>query len=203
MRRPFRFAGATVLLAAAVLATACTGDGKTSAGGDTSWALEGLAAVPAGLPLQGSVDAPPAKGTAKILGIAKVEEVDVVLAVRNDTCEVSFLTVPPTEATPTVRGSVGSQRPFGSVYSDVHQGFPGNVLAGKYTQASAQIPSFTFVAVGCSEKAMAVRIEGAGASVEDGSRAGDSLRAWRDGQDMVLTVGNPGAIHRPEPGLTS
>ncbi|MFE6869645.1 hypothetical protein ACFVFS_24215 [Kitasatospora sp. NPDC057692] len=200
MRRPLRFAGATVLLAVAVLAAACTGDGKTSPGGDASWALEGLAAVPAGVPLQGTVDAPPAKGTAKILGIAKVQEADVVLAVRNDTCEVSFLTAPPTETTPTLRGSVGSQRPSGSVQSDVHQGFPGNVLAGKYTQASAQILPFTFVAVGCSEKAMAVRIEGAGASVEDGSRAGDSLRAWRDGQDMVLTVGNPGAIHQPEPG---
>lgn len=203
MRRPFRFGGAAVLLAAAVLATACTGDGATSPREDASWALEGLAAVPAGQPLQGSVDAPPAKGTAKILGIAEVEGTDVVLAVRNDICEVSFLTARPTGETPTARGSVGSQRPSGSVHSDTHQEFPGNVLAGEYTQASTQIPPFTFVAVGCSEKAMAVRIEGAGASVEAGSRAGDSLRVWRDGQDMVLTVGNPEAIHRPEPGPTS
>ncbi len=127
----------------------------------------------------------------------------MVLAVRNDICEVSFLTARPAGEAPTAYGSVGSQRPSGSVHSDTHQEFPGSFLAGEYTQASTQIPPFTFVAVGCSEKAMAVRIEGAGASVEAGSRAGDSLRVWRDGQDMVLTVGNPEGIHRPEPGPTS
>ncbi|MCX4758926.1 hypothetical protein [Kitasatospora purpeofusca] len=196
MGRPLRLAGAAVLLAAAALVTACTGDGTTPSEAGAPWALDGLAAAPVAPSVQASVDAPPAKGTAKILGIAEVEGTDVVLAVRNDICEVAFLAAPLTGAAATAPISVGAQRPTGSVYSDSHQGFPGNVLTGKYTQASAQFPPLRFVAVGCSEKAMAVRVEGAGASGEARKKAGDSLRTWRDGQDLVMTVGNPEAIHR-------
>ncbi|MEK2490902.1 hypothetical protein WN990_15205 [Kitasatospora purpeofusca] len=199
-RRPLRLAGAAVLLVAAALATACTGDGTTPSAADAPWALDGLAAAPADPAVRASVDAPPTEGTAKILGIAEVEGTDVVLAVRNDTCQVAFLTAPLTEA--AAIASVGAQRPTGSVYSDTHQGFPGSVLTGKYTQATAQFPPFAFVAVGCSERAMAVRIEGAGTSAEARNKAGDSLRTWRDGQDIVMTVGNPGAIRR-EPASAS
>ncbi|SDT83307.1 hypothetical protein SAMN05216371_8127 [Streptomyces sp. TLI_053] len=203
MRRSFRFAGAAVLPVAAVLVTACTGDGVASPGADGSWALGGLAAVPAGQPLQATVDALPAEGSAKILGIAEVEGADVVLAIRNDICEVLFMAARSAGATPAVRSSFGAQRPSGSDRSDSHQGFPGDVLAGESTQATSQSPPLRFAALGCSERAMAVRIEGAGAAAESGGRAGDSLRAWRDGQDLVLTVGSPEAIHRPVPGPTS
>ncbi|WP_406114938.1 hypothetical protein [Kitasatospora purpeofusca] len=202
MGRPLRLAGAAVLLTAAALATACTGDGATPSEAGAPWALDGLAAAPADPFVQASVDAPPAKGTAKILGIAEVEGIDVVLAVRNYICEVAFLTVPLTQAAATAAASVGAERPTGSVYSDSHQGFPGNVLTGKHTQASAQFPPLRFAAVGCSEKAMAVRVEGAGASAGTRNKAGDSLRIWRDGQDLVMTVGNPEAIRR-EPAPTS
>ncbi|MFD9067919.1 hypothetical protein ACFVZ3_41140 [Kitasatospora purpeofusca] len=195
-RRPLRLAGAAVLLTAAALATACTGDGATPPEAGAPWALDGLAAAPAASAVQASLDAPPAKGTAKILGIAEVEGTDVVLAVKNDICQVAFLTASPTGAAATAATSVGAQRPTGSVYSDSHQGFPGNVLTGKHTQASAQFPPFRFVAVGCSEKAMAVRVEGAGASADVRNTAGDSLRIWRDGQDLVMAVGNPEAIRR-------
>ncbi|MFB8236855.1 hypothetical protein ACFC58_09910 [Kitasatospora purpeofusca] len=127
----------------------------------------------------------------------------MVLTVRNDTCQVAFLTAPLTEAAATAPTSVGARRPTGSVYSDSHQGFPGNVLTGKYTLASAQFPPFEFVTVGCSEKAMTVRVEGAGTSAEARNKAGDSLKTWRDGQDIVVTVGRPEAIRRPEPASTS
>nr|BEK64178.1 hypothetical protein KPHV_14050 [Kitasatospora purpeofusca] len=202
MGRPLRLAGAAVLLTTAALVTACTGDGATSSEAGAPWALDGLAAAPAAPAVQASLDAPPAKGTAKILGIADVEGTDVVLSVRNDICEVAFLAAPLTGAAATASVSVGAQRPTGSVYSDSHQGFPGNVLTGKHTQASAQFPPFRFVAVGCSEKAMAVRVEGAGASADVRNKAGDSLRTWRDGQDLVMAVGNPEAIRR-EPAPTS
>ncbi|MFB7616494.1 hypothetical protein [Kitasatospora sp. NPDC056181] len=203
MRRSSRFVGAVVLLASAALAAACTSSGKAPQAEDAPWALDGLAATSAGLPIQGSVDAPPAKGVAKILGVAEVAGTNVVLAVRNGNCQVSLLPDRLTEPTTTAPASVGSQRPaVGSVFSDSHQEFPGNVLAGKYTQASAQISPFKFTAVGCSEKAMVARVEGVGESVEIRNKAGDSLRSWREGQDAVLTVGAPEAVSRPSPSGT-
>ncbi|MFE6747755.1 hypothetical protein ACFVGM_18015 [Kitasatospora purpeofusca] len=202
-RRRLPLTGAAVLLVTAALVTACTDDGATLSEPGTPWALDGLAAAPAAPSVQAGVDAPPARGTAKILGIAEVAGTDVVLAVRNDICQVAFLTAPPTAEAATAAAIVGAQRPTGSVHSDSHQGFPGNVLTGKYTQASAQSPPLRFVDVGCSEKAMAVRVEGAGASAEALKKAGDSLRIWRDGQDIVVTVGHPEAIRRPDPAPTS
>ncbi|MEV6979180.1 hypothetical protein [Kitasatospora sp. NPDC093806] len=127
----------------------------------------------------------------------------MILAVRNDTCQVSFLAARPTDATTTAPTSVGSQRPSAGVSSDSHQGFPGDVLTGKHTQASAQIPLLGFVTVGCSEKAMAVRVEGAAVSAGVRNKAGDSLKSWRDGQDIVVTVGDPEAIRRPDSASTS
>ncbi|MFJ2191850.1 hypothetical protein ACIOJE_28595 [Kitasatospora sp. NPDC087861] len=124
--------------------------------------MDGLAATSAAPAVQRSIDALPARGTAKILGIAEVSGIDVVLAIRNGTCQVSLLPDGLAEPTSTAPDSLGSQRPtVGGGFSDAHRDFPGSVLAGTYTQASAEMTPFTFVTVGCSEKAMAVRIEGA------------------------------------------
>ncbi|MFD9591976.1 hypothetical protein ACFWA9_04355 [Kitasatospora sp. NPDC059973] len=190
-----------VVLATAALATACTSSGTAPRAENAPWTLDGLAATPVDLPIQGSVDAPPAKGVAKILGIAEIAGTDVVLAVRNGTCQVSLLPDQLTEPASTAPATIGSQRPaaVAGAFSDAHQEFPGSVLAGKYTQASGQISPFKFTTVGCSEKAMVARIEGVDGTVEIRKKAGDSLKSWREGQDAVLAVGASEAIRQPAP----
>ncbi|MEU4115447.1 hypothetical protein AB0F71_13235 [Kitasatospora sp. NPDC028055] len=198
MRRSSRFLGAASLVATAVLAAACTDDGTAPAPQQESgpWFLEATAAAPADAVVQRSIDAPPAKGTAKILGIADVSGTSVVLAVRNGTCQVAVLPDGLTDPTATAPDSVGAPRPTASSFADTHVDFPGNVLAGTYTQASAQLSPFKFTALGCGEKAMAVRLEGAGKSAEARKKAGDSLRLWKNGADLVLAVGTPEAVHQ-------
>ncbi|MFF1796243.1 hypothetical protein ACFVXQ_18820 [Kitasatospora sp. NPDC058263] len=190
-----------VVLATAALATACTSGGTTPQAENEPWTLDGLAAAPVDLPIQGSVDAPPAKGVAKILGVAEIAGTDVVLAVRNDTCQVSLLPDRLTEPTSTTPATVGAQRPAvtGGAFSNGHQEFPGSVLLGKYTQASGRISPFKFTTLGCSEKAMVARIEGVGGTVEIGKKAGDSLKFWREGQGAVLAVGDSEAIRQSAP----
>lgn len=197
MRRSSRLAGAALLLIAG-LAAACTDGGTAPQGGDGPWALNGLAPAPIGAPVQNSIDAPPSKGAAKILGVAALSGTDVVLSVRDGTCQVALLPDSLTEPTTTAPTSLGSPRPAGRTgSSDSHQKFPGNVLEGKYTLASSQMQPFTFATVGCSEKAMTVKIEGAGESSQMKNKSGDSLRFWQEGQSVVLAVGLPEAIHRP------
>ncbi|MFJ2862426.1 hypothetical protein [Kitasatospora sp. NPDC087314] len=200
MRRSEGLPGAAGLLAAAALLAACTGGEAPSRREDVAWALDGLAATSAAPAVQRSIDALPARGTAKILGIAEVSGIDVVLAIRNGTCQVSLLPDGLAEPTTAAPDSLGSQRPtVGGGFSDAHRDFPGSVLAGAYTQASAEMTPFTFMTVGCSEKAMAVRIEGVKDSAEARKKSGDSLRSWRDGPDTLLAVGAPEAIRRSAP----
>ncbi|MFH9353815.1 hypothetical protein [Kitasatospora sp. NPDC017646] len=187
------------LVATAVLAAACTDDGTTSQQQSGPWSLDATAAAPVDSVVQRSIDAPPAKGTAKILGIADVSGTGVVLAVRNGTCQVALL---PDELTePTALSSFGSSRPTASSFADTHVNFPGNVLAGTYTQASAQLSPFQFMTLGCGEKALTVKIEGNGSSVQVQKKTGDSLRSWKNGTDVLLAVGTPEAIRQaPTPG---
>ncbi|MBD0693020.1 hypothetical protein BG452_40040 [Streptomyces sp. CBMA123] len=196
MRRSSRFLGAVSLVATAVLAAACTDDGTAPQQGSGPWFLDATAAAPADAVVQRSIDAPPAKGTAKILGIADVSGTSVVLSVRNGTCQVALLPDGLTEPTSTAPDSVGSPRPSASSFADTHGDFPGNVLAGTYTQASAQLIPFKFMTLGCGEKAMTVKMEGIGSSAQVQKKTGDSLRSWKNGTDVVLAVGTPEAIHQ-------
>ncbi|MFD5466070.1 hypothetical protein ACFWIQ_25025 [Kitasatospora sp. NPDC127059] len=120
----------------------------------------------------------------------------VVLAVRNGSCQVALLPDGLAEPTATAPDSVGSSRPAPGSFADTHVDFPGKVLAGTYTVASAQLSPFTFTTLGCGEKAMTVKVEGIGGSAQVHRRSGDSLRSWKDGADVVLAVGTPEAIHR-------
>ncbi|MFF9646241.1 hypothetical protein [Kitasatospora aureofaciens] len=200
MRRSSRFLGAVSLVATAVLTAACTDDGTPPQQQSGPWFLDATAAAPVDSVVQRSIDAPPAKGTAKILGIADVSGTSVVLSVRNGTCEVALLTDGLTEPTATAPDSVGSPRPTASS-ADTHVDFPGNILAGTYTQASAQLVPFKFMTVGCGEKAMTVKVEGIGSSTQVEKKTGDSLRSWKNGTDVVLTVGTPEAVRQaPTPG---
>ncbi|MFI5645474.1 hypothetical protein [Kitasatospora sp. NPDC051705] len=159
--------------------------------------LDGLAATQAGVPIQRSIDLLPSEGAAKILGVAEISGTDVVLWVRGGVCQVALLPDSLTEPTATAPTAVGAPRPAGHAgSSDAHQEFPGTVLDGKYTAASAQLQPFRFATVGCSEKAMSVKIEGVGNSLP-AKKSGDSLQLWREGQNAVLAVGLPEAIHGP------
>ncbi|MFF7993408.1 hypothetical protein ACFZDG_26880 [Kitasatospora xanthocidica] len=197
MRRSRRLAS-TVLLLTAGIATACTSEGTQPHGGDGPWTLNGLVATAAGATIQRSIDAPPSKGTAKILGIAGVADTDVILSVKDGVCQVTPLPASLTEPTGTAPTSVGAPRPAGHASSDAHQEFPGTILDGKYTAASAQLQPFQFATVGCSEKAMAVQIEGIGGALPM-KKSGDSLQVWREGQNAVIAVGLPEAIHGQAP----
>ncbi|MFE5586915.1 hypothetical protein [Kitasatospora sp. NPDC056531] len=201
MRQSSRLLGTVSLVATAVLAAACTDDGTAPQQESGSWFLDATAAAPADAVIQHSIDAPPAKGTAKILGIADVSGTSVVLSVRNGTCQVALLPDGLTEPTATAPDSVGSPRPTASSFADTHVDFPGNVLAGTYTQASAQLSPFKFMTLGCGEKAMTVKMEGIGSSAQVHKKTGDSLRSWKNGPDVVLAVGTPEAIRQaPTPG---
>ncbi|WP_459651169.1 hypothetical protein [Kitasatospora sp. Ki12] len=160
--------------------------------------LNGLVATSAGAPIQRSIDAPPSQGTAKILGIAGIADTDVILSVKDGVCQVALLPAALTEPTTTAPASVGSPRPAGHNSSDAHEEFPGTVLDGKYTAASARLEPFQFATVGCSEEAMAVTVEGIGESLPV-KKAGDSLRLWREGQNAVIAVGLPEAVRGPAP----
>ncbi|MEU9045232.1 MULTISPECIES: hypothetical protein [unclassified Kitasatospora] len=154
-------------------------------------------ATPVGASIQGSIDAPPFKGVAKILGVAGISGTDVVLSVRDGVCQVALLPGSLAEPTTAAQTVLGSSRPAGDTgSSDAHQQFPGTVLDGKYTVATARMEPFTFATVGCSEKAMAVRMEGVGDSAALQKKAGDSLQLWREAQGAVIAVGLPEAIHR-------
>ncbi|MFI9323250.1 hypothetical protein ACIGXI_26205 [Kitasatospora aureofaciens] len=188
------------LVATAVLTAACTDHGTTPQQQSGPWLLDATAAAPVDSVVQRSIDAPPAKGTAKILGIADVSGTSVVLAVRNGTCQVALLPDGLTEPTTTAPDSFGSERPTASSSADTHLVFPGNVLAGIYTQASAQLVPFKFMTLGCGEKAMTVKIEGIGSSAQVKKKTGDSLRSWKNGPDVLLAVGTPEAIQAPTSG---
>ncbi|MFJ3787096.1 hypothetical protein [Kitasatospora sp. NPDC090091] len=198
MRRSSRLAG-TALLLTAGLATACTSGGTKPQGRDEPWALNGLAATSASVPIQRSIDLMPTEGAAKILGVAEISGTDVVLWVRGGACNVALLPDSLTAPTATAPTSVGSPRPTGHGSSDAHQEFPGTILDGKYTTASARMDPFQFATVGCSEKAMTVKIEGIGESAPV-KKAGDSLQLWREGSNAVIAVGLPEAIRGPGPG---
>ncbi|MGW2255158.1 hypothetical protein ACWCXH_33975 [Kitasatospora sp. NPDC001660] len=194
MRRPVRFAVAVALLAAAT--AACTDDGAPQGKGTPpAWPLDGLAAAPVDSAIQSAVDAPPAKAPTKVLGVARISATDVVLALRNNTCQALFLPDKTTGQVTTAPTSIGAQRPeAGTASSDNHDQFPGTVLAGTYTQASSPMEPFAFVTLGCSEKGMVLKIEGAGESAQVQKKAGDSLRSWTSGRDVLVAVGAADAI---------
>ncbi|WP_406192367.1 hypothetical protein OH807_00800 [Kitasatospora sp. NBC_01560] len=164
--------------------------------------MDGLVATSVDAPIQRSIDAPPSTGVAKILGTAGIAGTDVILSLRDGTCQVALLPTSLSEPTAAAPASVGSPRPAGHAFSDTHQEFPGKILDGKYTAASTRLDPFQFATVGCSEKAMAVKIEGTGGSVPV-KKSGDSLHLWREGQGTVFIVGLPEAIHWPAPEQSS
>ncbi|MEU8924586.1 hypothetical protein AB0D10_27195 [Kitasatospora sp. NPDC048545] len=206
MWRPARLVTATAVVIAA--AVACTGGGAPRGERTPApWPLDGLAAAPVDAALQGGVDVLPVKGVpAKVLGVARISGSDVVLALRDDTCHAVFL---PTGATGPAAApasastslSIGAQRPAaGNAASDEHGLFPGTVLAGSYTQASSPVEPFAFAHIGCSEKGMALMIEGVDESAQVRKEAGDSLGCRRSGRDVLVTVGAADAIRAVEPG---
>ncbi|WP_329926164.1 hypothetical protein [Streptomyces sp. SP17BM10] len=141
--------------------------------------------------VQGGIDAPPAKGRAKVLGVARVSGTDVVLALRNGICEAAFLPAGSVGPTTTAPASFGAQRPVGGDGdSDSHGQYPGTVLAGHYTRATSLMEPFAFADLGCSEDGMALRLEGVGESEPVRKVTGDSLTHWRSGRDVLMTVGN-------------
>ncbi|MFF3113560.1 hypothetical protein ACFVSN_30745 [Kitasatospora sp. NPDC057904] len=165
--------------------------------------MDATAAAPADPAVQRSIDAPPAKGKAKILGIADVAGTSVILAIRNDTCQVAFLPDGATVPTTAALASIGSQRPAAGSSADIHVEFLGSVLVGKYTQATGQMVPFKFTTIGCGEKSMAVKIEGAGDSASVQKKSGDSLRFWRTGSDVMLAAGALEAIHPDTPSTST
>ncbi|MFD8783430.1 hypothetical protein [Kitasatospora sp. NPDC059599] len=210
MWRRARLVTATAVVIAA--AVACTGGGAPRGERTPApWPLDGLAAAPVDAALQGGVDVLPGRGVpAKVLGVARISGTDVVLALRDDTCHAVFLpsgaTGPPAAAAPAPASastslSIGAQRPaVGSAASDEHGLFPGTVLAGSYTQASSPVEPFAFAHIGCSEKGMALMIEGVDESAQVRKEAGDSLGCRRSGRDVLVTVGAADAIRAVEPG---
>ncbi|MER7850776.1 hypothetical protein ABTZ03_43390 [Kitasatospora sp. NPDC096077] len=71
---------------------------------------------------------------------------------------------------------------------------------GEYTVASIQANPFAFAELGCSERAMAVRVEGVDDSAQPRKTTGDSLRYWKSGRYVVVAVGAADAIKTPEAG---
>ncbi|MEV7598116.1 hypothetical protein AB0O91_12140 [Kitasatospora sp. NPDC089797] len=71
---------------------------------------------------------------------------------------------------------------------------------GEYTVASMQADPFAFAELGCSERAMAVRVEGVDDSAQLRKTTGDSLRYWKSGRYVVVAVGAADAIKDAEAG---
>ncbi|MFI8462132.1 hypothetical protein ACIGG8_42890, partial [Kitasatospora sp. NPDC085464] len=70
---------------------------------------------------------PPSKGAAKILGIARIADTDVILSVKDGACQAALLPASLAEPTTTAPTSVGSPRPAGHTFSDAHEEFPGTI----------------------------------------------------------------------------
>ncbi|MFF4340557.1 hypothetical protein ACFY00_11535 [Kitasatospora sp. NPDC001540] len=185
-----RWTGAAAVAALSFSAACTTGsssDGRPPAP-TGPWAL--LSVQPAVLEpeLQAKLDALTAAAPARVLGVAEVTGGWLVAAVRGDTCFAA--TVPAgADAGPL---AVGASRPVGAEGAAEGRGaFPGTLLPGPSTQAAGPAgPPFRYLAMGCSEHAMAVRAEG----VAPGSAValtGGAARAWVEGSDLYLTVGLP------------
>ncbi|GLW75112.1 hypothetical protein Kpho02_74090 [Kitasatospora phosalacinea] len=178
-------------VAALVFPAACTAgspaDGRPPAP-TGPWALLSVQPAVVEPELQAELDAPTAAAPVRVLGVAEVAGGRLVAAVRGDTC---FAAAVPAGAG-TGFSSYGASRPGGA--DGAAQGrvaFPGTLLPGPYAQAAGPAgPPFRYLALGCSEHAMAVRAEG----VAPGSAValtGGAARAWVEGSDLYLTVGLP------------
>ncbi|MFI6449503.1 hypothetical protein [Kitasatospora sp. NPDC050543] len=194
MHRSKRFVSAAAALAA-VLTAACTATGSTTPTDNYAtgpWALDQVTGAPASSLLHASVDAPPAKGQAKILGLVEVAGVNIALTLRGNSCEAYILSTSLAEPMTTGPTGFGAQRPArGTPSSDEHQSYPGTVLSGTYTQASGTTsPYFDYLSLGCSEKSMSVKVEGVPSDAQ-AVAIGDSTRVWRQGRDLLVTVGQP------------
>ncbi|MFF4815505.1 hypothetical protein ACFY2K_13070 [Kitasatospora sp. NPDC001309] len=154
--------------------------------------------------VQTGVDTLPGRNPAKVLGVARISGTDVVLAVRNGICLAAFLPLAPEGPTGTASVSFGAQRPAaGTDFSDDHQQLPGSVLTGPYTLAMSPVAPFTAATIGCSEKGIALKIEGVDGSAQVQKVAGDSLGYRKSGRDVLVTVGTSDAIQPLEPGTSS
>ncbi|MEV7597289.1 hypothetical protein AB0O91_07860 [Kitasatospora sp. NPDC089797] len=203
MRRSVRLTITVAVLAAA--ASACTGDGEPRKDGTPPpWPLNGLAAAPVEAAVQNGIDIVPGTAPAKVLGVARISDTDVVLAVRDNICLTAFLPVTPAGPTGPAPISFGAQRPaLGTGFSDDHEQFPGSALTGPYTVATSPAAPFATATVGCSEKGIALRIEGVDGATQVRKVAGDSLGFRKSGRDVVVTVGTADAIQVVEPGTSS
>ncbi|MFJ4192390.1 hypothetical protein [Kitasatospora sp. NPDC089509] len=167
-------------------------------------AVDGLAAAPVEASVQAGIDTVPGTAQAKVLGVARISETDVVLAVRNNICLSAFLPDARTGPTGTASISFGAQRPaVGADFSDDHQQLPGSVLTGPYTLAKSPAAPFTTATIGCFEKGIALRIEGVDGSAQVRKIAGDSPGYLKTGRYVLLTVGTSDAIRSLDPDASS
>ncbi|MEV6212024.1 hypothetical protein [Kitasatospora sp. NPDC051914] len=188
--------GAAAVLAAAL--AACTPASPPPPDGPKGpWALEQLAPAPVTPDVQAAADAPPATGHAKIIGLADLPGARIVLALRAGRCEALLL--PPATAPAGGAGaaSFGAPRPIGEISPTVdRKEFPGGIIETPYSRSSGiSTPYFDYLSLGCSENAMAVRLEGAPAK-ESATTLGDSVQTWRDGRYFYITAGR---ATRPSP----
>ncbi|MEW1913774.1 hypothetical protein AB0442_36005 [Kitasatospora sp. NPDC085895] len=188
-------AGAAAVLAAAL--AACTPASPPPPDAPKgAWALEQLAPAPVAPEVQAAVDAPPATGHAKIIGLAGLPNARIVLAVRAGRCEALLLpTTAPADATaPT---GLGAPRPTGEISLPAdRKEFPAKIIDSPYSRASGiATPYFDYLSLGCSENAMGVRVEGIQTTTA-ASTVGDSVQTWRDGQYLYVTAGR---ATRPSP----
>ncbi|WP_152645029.1 hypothetical protein [Kitasatospora griseola] len=176
---------------AALTAAACTTESSRSSGQSApsgQWALQTLKPAPADEDIQTRIDAPPEKSKARILGVADIAEARLIIALRDDTCQV--MTLPADGRSHTAPSSVGAPRPGSkAAISEERKAFPGKVLSGPYSQASGiAAPYFPYIYLGCSESGIAVQVEGVAPDVKV-ALAGDSARSWRDGTNLYIAIG--------------
>lgn len=186
MQRLKLSAGAAVM-ATAALAAACTS--STPSGTPASWKLAELPTVQAAPTIQATIDAPPSNGHAKMVGLVDIGEVSLVLAVRGDFCEAYLVSDIPGKNLPTAPTSVGAKRPSPAESSDSHDAFPGSALSGRYTQGHILAsPYFGYVDLGCSEEAIAVRVQGVPAQ-EAIRPVGATVQTRRIDGNLLISVG--------------
>ncbi|GLW74500.1 hypothetical protein Kpho02_67980 [Kitasatospora phosalacinea] len=190
-QHPKRWASAAAL-AAAALAAACTAQPSshksTQPAPTGSWALQSVKPAVVDPELQSQIDALPAASGSRILGVADIAGSRLVIAVRGDTCQALTLSV--TGHAGTGPSAISAPRPnVADAAPKAHKEFPGNLLAGPYTQVSGVAePYFQYVTMGCSENEIAVRLEGFDPN-EGVSLKGDGARSWVEGKYLYVTIG--------------
>jgi hypothetical protein len=137
------------------------------------------------------------------IGSAEVAGRTVVLTARGDMCGAYAMD---TRATGSGINGYSTKRPAPDApWSDARD-YPGTVLTGRYAQVSGSgSPVFDYLTLACSERAITVKAENAPPDAPVRT-AGESTRAWREGNDLIVTAGDavparPGAAAgAPVPG---